>query len=59
MPIAEIAIPAGARAAGSAVEEGRPVRRTIIGSKDDLMINAGLIRRVAPETEAIVAKILS
>ena len=57
--MADIAIPAGATAAGSAFEEGRPAQRTIIGSRGDLRRIAGLMRRIAPDREAIVAKILS
>jgi len=41
---------AGAKAAGSADDEGSPVSRTMASSMGDRRRSSGLIRRVAPDT---------
>jgi hypothetical protein len=58
-PIAQIAIPVGASAAGSAMEEGRPVSRAIVVSSGDRRSRAGLTKRIVPDTLQSVAKSLS
>jgi hypothetical protein len=58
-PIADIAMPPGARAGGSRLVDRRPVRRTRVGSIGEWRMKEGLVRRVAPETQAIEANILS
>jgi hypothetical protein len=53
-PIAVIGIAATASAAGSIVDEGRPVNRTIAGSRGDLRRREGQVRSIIPDNIAIV-----
>jgi hypothetical protein len=52
-PIAVIGIAATASAAGSSEEEGRPVIRTMVGSRGVRSRREGYVRSISPEPIAI------